>query len=101
MKTMIRFALLAVLSVLPAGVNGDEPAPASLNVFPADIHLSAVRHRQLLLVQAVLANGLTVDVTEKAELKVENEGLLRREGTTFYPVADGTTKLTVSYGGQA
>jgi len=101
MKTMIRFALLAVLSVLPAGVYGDEPAPASLNVFPADIHLSAVRDRQLLLVQAVLPNGLTVDVTEKAELKLENEGLLRREGTTFYPVADGTTKLTVSYGGKS
>jgi len=101
MKTMVRFALLAVLSVLPAGAFGDEPAPASLNVFPADIHLSAVRDRQLLLVQAVLPNGLTVDVTEKAELKLENEGLLRREGTTFYPVADGTTKLTVSYGGKS
>lgn len=101
MKTMVRFALLAVLSVLPAGAFGDEPAPASLNVFPADIHLSAVRDRQQLLVQAVLPNGLTVDVTEKAELKLENEGLLRREGTTFYPVADGTTKLTVSYGGKS
>jgi hypothetical protein len=70
-------------------------------VAPADIHLSALRDRQSLIVQAVLPNGLTVDVTDQAQMKIENEGLVRRDGTTFYPVADGATKLTVTHAGHS
>ena len=68
--------------------------PVSITVSPADIHLSNVRDRQALLVQAVMANGLTFDVTEKAAIAVENAALVKQDGQTFHPVADGTTKLT-------
>ncbi|MEY2727572.1 MAG: hypothetical protein RLZZ458_3439, partial [Planctomycetota bacterium] len=34
-----------------------------------------------------------------AQMKIENEALVRRDGTTFYPVADGATKLTVTHAG--
>jgi hypothetical protein len=100
MKFDVTFRVLAAVMMLPVSLFGDEVAPASLIVAPADIHLSALRDRQSLLVQAVLPNGLTQDVTEKVEFKIENEALLRRDAATFYPVADGTTKLVVAYSGQ-
>jgi len=100
MKFDVTFRVLAAVMMLPVSLFGDEVAPASLIVAPADIHLSALRDRQSLLVQAVLPNGLTQDVTEKVEFKIENEAFIRRDSATFYPVADGTTKLVVSYSGQ-
>ncbi|MEN9553732.1 MAG: hypothetical protein RLZZ232_18 [Planctomycetota bacterium] len=100
MKFDVAIRVLAAALMLPAGLFADEVAPASLTVAPADIHLSALRDRQSLIVQAVLPNGLTQDVTDKVEVKVENEAIIRREGTTFYPLADGATKLVVTYAGQ-
>ena len=100
MKFDVAIRVLAAALMLPAGLLADEVAPASLTVAPADIHLSALRDRQSLIVQAVLPNGLTQDVTDKVEVKVENEALIRREGSTFYPVADGATKVLVTYAGQ-
>lgn len=107
MKSGITATLLAVIGVCTASFNAasvraDEaaaPAPASIVVNPADINLSALRDRQGLIVQAVMADGLTYDVTDQAEVKIENEGLLRRDGMIFLPVADGQTKVTVSYAG--
>ncbi|MCA9061045.1 MAG: Ig-like domain-containing protein, partial [Planctomycetaceae bacterium] len=102
MKHLVSGTKLLLLAVVATSVcQADEIQPASLIVAPADIHLSAVRDRQSLIVQAVLPNGLTVDVTDKVTMAIENESLLRREGNTMYPVADGTTKLTVSYAGHA
>lgn len=80
----------------------EQPAkPVSIVVSPQDIHLSTVRDKQALVVQAVMANGLTFDVTEKCELKVENSAFVKLEGQTFQPVADGATKVTVSYSGHS
>ncbi|MFM7059284.1 MAG: DUF1549 domain-containing protein, partial [Planctomycetota bacterium] len=92
-------ALLAAL-LLVSSAAADDPAPASLIVAPADIHLSASRDRQSLIVQAVLPNGLTVDVTDQAQIKIENEAIIRRDGNTFHPVADGATKVIVTHAGQ-
>lgn len=91
-------ALLAALLLVSSAV-ADDPVPASIIVAPADIHFSAIRDRQSLIVQAVLPNGLTLDVTDQAQIKIENEALIRREGNTFHPVADGSTKVTVTHAG--
>lgn len=92
---------LAIVSLFTASAVANDAAPASIIVAPADIHLSASRDRQSLIVQAVLPNGLTVDVTEQAQISVENEAFVRREGSTFYPVADGTTKVIVTHAGHS
>lgn len=76
-------------------------APASISVAPADIHLSHKRDLQSLLVQAVMPNGLTADVTDQVTVTIENEAFVKRDGMKFYPVADGATRLTVTYAGQS
>ncbi|MGE3818736.1 MAG: DUF1549 domain-containing protein [Isosphaeraceae bacterium] len=77
------------------------PAPTSgvvkLNVFPSDVQLSAARDRQSLVVQALYADGITRDVTTESTITPANPALLRREGSTFHPVADGETTLDVGF----
>ncbi|HRA88426.1 MAG TPA: hypothetical protein PK992_10155, partial [Planctomycetaceae bacterium] len=98
-KKTIVIAFFTVLFPLHSVVRCEEVVPASISVAPADVHLSAVRDRQGLIVQAVLPNGLTVDVTDQSVMTVGNEATVRRDGATFYPVADGETKITVTYAG--
>ncbi len=99
MKIIPVLSLLALLAANAA--SADKPQPASITVSPPDINLSSLSDRQSLLVQAVMPNGLTYDVTEQADIAIENSDLLKQEGQTFHPVADGTTKLTVSYAGHS
>lgn len=71
-----------------------------LEVFPPDVKLRTARDRQLLVVQAIYADGLTRDVTRQAALSVADPSLLRQEGFTFWPVKDGQTTLTVTFADQ-
>jgi hypothetical protein len=74
---------------------------AGLEVFPAEIQLTTARDRQSLVVQATYADGITLDVTREASMTLADPKLLRRQGTIFYPAADGATTLTVAYGGKS
>ncbi|APZ93996.1 DUF1549 domain-containing protein [Fuerstiella marisgermanici] len=102
MKTLRLFLTPLMFAVVVAPASADEaPKPASIIVSPTDIDLSSARDRQSLLVQAVMPNGLTFDVTDKATLVVENPAFIKQDGQTFHPVADGVTKVAVSYAGHA
>ena len=78
----------------------DNPV-AELRVFPADINLLTAKDRQLMVVQAVYASGLTQDVTSQATMTLANPALCRRDGNTFWGAADGATELKVEFGGKA
>ena len=73
---------------------------AEVRVFPADVNLLTAKDRQLMVVQAVYANGLTADVTSQATMTFTNPALCRREGNTLWGAADGTTELKVEFGGK-
>lgn len=92
------FALAATASLATTRAQEAEK-PVSITVSPMDIGLTNVRDRQSLMVQAVMANGLTFDVTDKAEFAIENGEFVKLDGRTFHPVADGATKVTVKYEG--
>jgi len=94
-------AFIGLVVPISLRAQAEDAAPASISVAPADIHLSALRDRQGVIVQAVMPNGLTLDVTDQATLTVDNETLVRRDGANFYPVADGETKISVAFGGHS
>lgn len=71
-----------------------------LNVYPPEVNLTTAKDRQLVVVQAVQADGITRDVSKEATFTLANPALCRREGTTLYPAADGQTELTVEFGGK-
>ncbi len=100
MKTLRLFVAALAMPALFTTVYAQEAhKPVSITVSPGDVSLTNVGDRQSILVQAVMANGLTYDVTEKAQLAIENEAFVKLDAHTFTPLADGTTKATVTYEG--
>jgi hypothetical protein len=71
-----------------------------LEVFPPEISLSSARDRQSFVAQATFSDGITRDVTSESSLTIGNPALVRREGATLYPVADGATTLALCYRGE-
>ena len=71
-----------------------------LAVYPPEIQLTTARDRQSIVVQATFADGITRDVTRDATLSLTDPKPVRRLGATVYPVADGSTTLTVAYEGR-
>jgi hypothetical protein len=94
-------ARFLILGLICAPALADGPELSKIEVFPADVNLSSARDRQLLVVQATYADGLTRDVTAEAAITPADPALLRREGNVFWPVADGKTELSVAFGGQS
>lgn len=102
MRNLLAWTLFAALTSvgLPfTGMAADGAEPIAVRVFPGDIHLTTVGDRQSLVVQAEYANGLTEDVTTKAEYKVADGNLVRLENSTVFPTADGATSVAVSFAG--
>jgi hypothetical protein len=104
---MIRQAVL-VLSIVACGaglVRAEGTAPAegvvSLRVFPQAVNLLTSKDRQIIVVQAVYSDGLTRDVSKQATWTLANPALVRRDGSTLYAAADGTTDLKIDFAGQS
>ena len=77
------------------------PAAAqTLAVYPPEVHLDTRRDSQGLVVQLTEPDGLTRDVTAQAAYALADPKLVRRDGPTLHPLADGKTTLTVTHAGQ-
>ena len=92
--------IVAVLGLASPAL-AQQAALTKVEVFPPDVNLATARDRQSLVVQATYADGITRDVTREASLTLANPALVRRDGNTFYPVADGATELSVAFAGRA
>lgn len=87
------------LSVVSTAFAQQAAPPSEIAVYPPDVHLTTVRDRQSLIVQAKDESGLTRDVTAEAKFTLTNPAIARVEKNVLYPVADGQGDLTVEYGG--
>src|SRR3954465_15378683 len=97
----IRRSLLAALALAGSlGTAAAQSPPTALEVYPPDINLETSRDRQSFVVQAWFADGLSRDVTAEAKVAVANPMMARLEGNVVYPIADGTTELSVEWGGK-
>src|SRR5262249_37855281 len=86
---------------LVGSASAQSPALDKLEVYPPDVNLATSRARQLLVVQAAFADGITRDVTAQAKFTVANPAFVKLEKNTLYPVADGATEVKVEFGGKA
>jgi len=95
-------ALIGLITFSPflSRAVAQDAALAKLEVFPASILLSTTEDRQSIIVQATYPDGITRDVSKEATVEVANPQLIRREGQTFFPLADGESQVTVSFAGQ-
>ena len=96
---IVQSLTVAVLVVCSVNVAPAADAPTSLEVYPAEVHLNTLRDRQSLVVQVAYPNGLTEDVTSKAKLTLSNAAIVKLDGQTLHPAADGEGQLTVEFAG--
>ena len=102
-RQVLRPVILAALACgfAASGAFAQEPQVAELRVFPPEVTLVTAKDRQLVVVQAVYADGITRDVTAQAQWSFANPALVRREANTLWPAADGQTELRIEFGGKA
>ena len=70
-----------------------EPKVVALNVYPPDIHLNTKADLQRYIVVATRDDGVTLDVTSQAAIKLTNPAPCKMEQNALYPVVDGATTL--------
>ncbi|WP_437185773.1 DUF1549 domain-containing protein [Planctomicrobium sp. SH668] len=91
--------------LLIAGLSFQTVAAAAelveLRVYPKEVQLTTKRAAQSVIVQGVYDDGITRDLGSRTEWKIENEEVVNREGSHLFPVADGTTSLTLSVDGKS
>ncbi|WP_437225192.1 DUF1553 domain-containing protein [Planctomicrobium sp. SH661] len=97
MKRILALCLLASWTAQSVGA----AELVELRVFPKEVRLSTQRARQGVVVQGVYDDGITRDLSSRAEWKFDNESLVRREGNQIFPVADGQTQLNVTVDGKS
>jgi hypothetical protein len=90
--------LASVIPVLFAGPLA--AAVTSISVYPPDISLETKLDSQRFIVVAARDDGVTLDVTKEASVRLANAQVARLDGRTLYPVADGSTTLEVEYQGR-
>ncbi len=76
-----------------------EPKITALNVYPPDINLSTKADLQRFVIVATRDDGVTLDVTGQASVKIAAANLVRQDKNVLFPAADGQTTLDAEYQG--
>ena len=71
----------------------------SLTVYPPAIRISAQNDSQHFIAMATRADGITVDVSDQVQWKLENPAIGRLENLIVFPAADGATQLVGNWNG--
>lgn len=77
-----------------------DPNVTSIEVFPEKVSLESRADFHRLIVIAHYQDATTRDVTPSVNLQAQDETLIRIDGTTLFPKADGKTVVEVSYRGK-
>src|SRR6476620_10386166 len=100
MKTFKKSSCLAAfVAVLFVGAAPADVSIVELAVYPPDISLTTMADSQRFLIVATRDDGVTLDVTDKATIKVAEPRFCRLQKNVLSPAADGNTKLEVGYAG--
>ena len=108
---MLVLAAVTILwTNLPADANPGQPrtpraaantsTTGQLEVYPEEIDLSSREDIQSIIVRTRRADGVTVDLTEKAKLTIANPSIASIKQGVVHPGADGQTQLIVEHDNQ-
>jgi hypothetical protein len=91
--------LLAISCLIPLIASGQDPAPSwtAFTVYPSEIRISSQSDSQHVIAVATRADGITLDVSDQVEWRIENPAVARLENLVVYPVADGATELVAAW----
>ncbi|MCA9262491.1 MAG: DUF1549 domain-containing protein [Planctomycetales bacterium] len=97
MRSLCSMTFLCICLGATSNARAGEAQPEEIRVYPADVHLSTIRDKQSIIVQAVYADGTTRDVTELAKLTLSSDNVARLEGNFLSPLADGHAEVHVEF----
>lgn len=92
-------AFFAVLVLWGTALTAPAANVTRIDVYPPDINLNTKLDFQRLIVVATRDDGVTMDVTNAAAVRLADAAPARLDGRTLYPAADGGTTLEVEYQG--
>jgi hypothetical protein len=96
---MKRYAFSLLFFVwFPLAVRGAGDV-VSLAVYPPDVQLTTNADLQRVLVVATRSDGVTLDVTTQAQMRLAAENIARLTDRTLTPLADGETTLIAEFSG--
>ncbi|MBW8884569.1 MAG: cell surface protein, partial [Planctomycetia bacterium] len=95
----MRWGFVAAGALISLAAARAEDKVSSLAVYPPDVNLSTKADSQRFIVVATREDGVTLDVTGQAVVKLTDSKLCRVDKGALYPAADGETKLEVEYQG--
>lgn len=98
MRLLLPAALCSAVLIAGPALAKDSPV-RELRAFPPSIRLDDARDFQGFVIQAVMEDGSTRDVT--SEIKSEIGSQARLDGPALRPVSDGTTNLKVTWQGKS
>lgn len=77
-----------------------DPDLTSIEVFPKEVSLETSADFHRLLVIAHYKDATTRDITPSVDLRIVGDGVVRIEGTTLFPEANGSCSIEISYRGK-
>ncbi len=97
MKTRVSIAFAwAVVAACSSAYAG---AYSKIEVYPPDVQLHTRGDKQQFVVMATRPDGVTLEVTAQAKVTLADPKLVKLEGQTLRPAADGQTAMTVEFEG--
>src|SRR5437660_167927 len=94
----MKLGLVTAAALLAVAAAAEEKL-TSLAIYPPDINLSTKADSQRFIVVVTRDDGVTLDVTAQAAVKLVDSKLCRLDKNVLYPAADGETKLEVEHQG--
>ncbi len=99
MKSAIVWLVLALVTASLIA-RADESTCQRLAVYPENVTICSSRDAQSILVQAILADGSTQDVTAVADIQFDAQ-FVQYVNESLMPVSDGKTTVKVAYAGKS
>lgn len=92
--------LTAIILMTSVTVRADDATVEMLTIIPGNIALRTAGDHQRVIVQAVMSNGITCDVTNEVELEFRDEGVVSDDNGVLRPLLDGQTAIRAQYAGK-
>jgi len=77
-----------------------QQSDAPFDVYPPQIDLTNSEDHQTVVVRMRRADGVTIDLTQQAQITVQDPAIATVSAGVVTPASDGTTQLIVSHGGE-
>ncbi|MCB9853656.1 MAG: DUF1549 domain-containing protein [Phycisphaerales bacterium] len=97
-RLLVKALLLGLFTAFPA--MADDATVESIAIHPPSVSLQTAGAEQRIVIQAIMSDGITRDVTDEATLEFSEDGIASLDNAVLQPTLDGETILRAEYQGK-